>query len=93
MTRQTTSQPSPRQQRQAEDFLHDRGLLGPTASMPPLPAAGSLGTGRDAAAPAAAAFAHRGMGAASVRPLVSAEAAHAEQPGHRHRGAERHSAH
>ena len=90
-----TRQPSPRHRREAEDFLQDRGMSGTTgaaASPPPMPVPGA-GAGGVAGVPARSAFAHRGMDAAPGRPPGPALAAHAEQPGHRHRGAERHSAH
>ncbi|MBD0696105.1 hypothetical protein [Streptomyces sp. CBMA123] len=72
-----------------QELLERRGMatapsrLGPKPSFGPVSAAGN---------PSADAFRHGGRDAASAAPH-SAPAMHAELKGHRHRGAEKHSAH
>ena len=84
-----TTQPSRKLQQEAEDFLHDRGLAGPATPVPPVPAPFATRS----PTPAAGGFPRRGMASDSGRMPGPAAAAHVEQPGHRHRGAEHHSAH
>ncbi|MFD4658507.1 hypothetical protein ACFWP2_23080 [Kitasatospora sp. NPDC058444] len=73
-----------------QELLERRGMASPPARLAPVPSAGALsgaaGRGADES------FRHGGRGAPGAT-MHAAPAMHAELKGHRHRGAEKHSAH
>ncbi|MFB6888356.1 hypothetical protein ACFCX4_03450 [Kitasatospora sp. NPDC056327] len=93
MTRRTAASPH-KLRRGTQELLERRGMATMPNALPPWPAgAVPRAAGAAGAAPAVApAFRHGGRDAAASVPH-SAPAQHAELKGHRHRGAEKHSAH
>ncbi|MER7702065.1 hypothetical protein ABTX81_04065 [Kitasatospora sp. NPDC097605] len=92
MTKRTAGS-SPRLRSGTQELLERRGMATTPDTLPPRLRTGTpsvAGTGDGSAG--AAAFRHGGRDAASAAPH-SAPAQHAELKGHRHRGAEKHSAH
>ncbi|WP_406091686.1 hypothetical protein [Kitasatospora purpeofusca] len=87
MTEQTAGSPH-KLRRGTQELLERRGMATTPIMLPPRPA----GTARAATGSASAAFRHGGRDSATTVPH-SAPAHHAELKGHRHRGAEKHSAH
>ncbi|MER7672939.1 hypothetical protein ABTY61_31410 [Kitasatospora sp. NPDC096128] len=76
--------------RGTQELLERRGMATTPSRLGPKPGAGALTAA--AGNPSGDAFRHGGRDAASALPH-SAPALHAELKGHRHRGAEKHSAH
>ncbi|MFE6744866.1 hypothetical protein ACFVGM_03355 [Kitasatospora purpeofusca] len=87
MTKQTAGSPL-KLRRGTQELLERRGMATMPIALPPRPG----GTARAAAGSTSAAFRHGGRDSATAVPH-SAPAQHAELKGHRHRGAEKHSAH
>lgn len=75
----------------AEELLERRGMANPPTRLAPTPGAGSTSLAA-AGHGAGEAFRHGGRDA-PVATVHAAPATHAELKGHRHRGAEKHSAH
>ncbi|MFE2110076.1 hypothetical protein ACFXAF_30020 [Kitasatospora sp. NPDC059463] len=90
MTNRTAGS-SPRLRRGAQELLERRGMATTPDTLPPRLRTGA-GRSASGAGTAAASFRHGGRDAATAVPHA-APAQHAELKGHRHRGAERHSAH
>ncbi|TWG00537.1 hypothetical protein [Kitasatospora viridis] len=99
MTKRPTA--TGRLRRGTQDLLERRGMLtaadrprlvGPFLHTTPQPAKGA-GYGGYAALGAEGPFAHGGQRGTEERARTGALPAHAELKGHRHRGAEHHSAH
>ncbi|MBF9069363.1 hypothetical protein [Streptacidiphilus fuscans] len=80
--------------RDAEDLLRRKGMMAmpETTAMPGGMAPVSTPTGMPAAGPTATPFAHHSASAKRSRGQSPLAAAHDLVPGHRHRGAEQHSA-
>ncbi|MEV7597981.1 hypothetical protein AB0O91_11440 [Kitasatospora sp. NPDC089797] len=76
--------------RGTQELLERRGMASTPARLAPEPQSGLVSAA--AGSPPGDRFRHGGRDAASAVPH-SAPAAHAELKGHRHRGAEKHSAH
>ncbi|MFJ8433496.1 hypothetical protein ACIQ9P_19565 [Kitasatospora sp. NPDC094019] len=87
MTKPTAGSPH-KLRRGTQELLARRGMATMPITLPPRPAAATRAT----AGAASAAFRHGGRDSATAVPH-SAPAHHAELKGHRHRGAEKHSAH
>ncbi|MFE1317697.1 hypothetical protein [Kitasatospora phosalacinea] len=85
--------------RGTEELLAERGMMAePVALAPQLPTGAAPGTGtalgtRSGPHHGDAVFSHGGRRAPETAGPTAGPAAHTELPGHRHRGAERHSAH
>ena len=88
-----TRQPSRKHWYEAEDFLHNRGLTASSVSASPIVTPGGAPSLGPAPGPTGPGFTHRTRGWGAGPASVPSAAMHSEQPGHRHRGAERHSAH
>lgn len=74
-----------------QELLERRGMASPPARLAPMPSAGALSSAA-AGRGAGESFRHGGRDAPGVT-MHTAPAMHAELKGHRHRGAEKHSAH
>ncbi|MFD5466913.1 hypothetical protein ACFWIQ_29405 [Kitasatospora sp. NPDC127059] len=74
-----------------QELLERRGMATSPGRLGPKPSSGAVSSAAGNP-PSADAFRHGGRDAASALPH-SAPAMHAELKGHRHRGAEKHSAH
>ncbi|WP_157882121.1 hypothetical protein [Streptomyces rubellomurinus] len=74
-----------------QELLERRGMASAPTRLGPTPQAGSMSSAT-AGYGAGGAFRHGGRDAATAA-MHSAPAMHAELKGHRHRGAEKHSAH
>ncbi|MFE4516529.1 hypothetical protein ACFRMQ_20330 [Kitasatospora sp. NPDC056783] len=74
-----------------QELLERRGMASPPTRLAPLPSAGGLSSAT-AGHGAGEAFRHGGRDAPGTT-AHAAPAMHAELKGHRHRGAEKHSAH
>jgi hypothetical protein len=98
MTKRAT--PSSKLRRGTQDLLERRGMMTTTGGQRPVgpilhtkAAAGAAAHGTYAALADTTPFEHGGRRAPEERARTGAQPAHAELKGHRHRGAERHSAH
>ncbi|MFE0460361.1 hypothetical protein ACFW1A_14050 [Kitasatospora sp. NPDC058965] len=99
MTRRAT--PSSKLRRGTQDLLERRGMMTNSGGQRPVGpvlhtrtgTGGTAAHGSYAALAGADPFAHGGRGGPEERARTGALPAHAELKGHRHRGAERHSAH
>ncbi|PYC87714.1 hypothetical protein C7C46_02900 [Streptomyces tateyamensis] len=102
MTRRAA--PGSKLRRGTQDLLERRGMMTTTGGQRPVgpvlhttaaagPAARPAGYGSYAALAGAAPFAHGGRRAPEERAHTGIAPGHAELKGHRHRGAEHHSAH
>ncbi|MFC5663675.1 hypothetical protein ACFP3U_11855 [Kitasatospora misakiensis] len=90
MTKRTAGS-SDKLRRGTQDLLERRGMATAPGTAPARPGAGGAQSAGGGSA-GAAAFRHGGRDSATAVPR-SAPAQHAELKGHRHRGAEKHSAH
>ncbi|MFB7475897.1 hypothetical protein [Kitasatospora sp. NPDC056184] len=91
MTRRTAGG-SPTLRRGAQELLERRCMATTPDTLPPRPRTGTPWSAAGDGAAGADSFRHGGRGAVTAVPH-SAPAQHAELRGHRHRGAEKHSAH
>ncbi|MFE7188237.1 hypothetical protein [Kitasatospora sp. NPDC057541] len=91
MTERTAGS-SPRLRRGAQDLLERRGMAATPDTLPPRLRTGVPQAAAGAGAAGADSFRHGGRDAVTAVPHA-APAQHAELRGHRHRGAEKHSAH
>ncbi|MGK4581593.1 hypothetical protein [Kitasatospora sp. HPMI-4] len=91
MTRQPTGKMT-RLRRGTQELLERRGMAANPGGLPPVLGTGGPKTTQPAPYFGDAVFSHGGRRTASATPLAGT-AHHAELPGHRHRGAEKHSAH
>jgi hypothetical protein len=78
--------------RGAEDLLRRKGMMAMPGTEQWSPAMGSAMPGGSATGPAATPFAHHSAGPQRSRGQSPLAVAHDLVPGHRHRGAEQHSA-
>ncbi|BFV58483.1 hypothetical protein KCMC57_up35870 [Kitasatospora sp. CMC57] len=79
--------------RGTQELLQRRGMLADPGPQPPV-VGGHRAVGADSGSRRGdATFAHGGRRSFTVPAMLGGPAHHAELPGHRHRGAEKHSAH
>ncbi|WP_405018238.1 hypothetical protein OHV05_15765 [Kitasatospora sp. NBC_00070] len=79
--------------RGTQELLQRRGMVADPGPQPPMTGGpGTLG-GEPGPRTGDAAFSHGGRRSFAVPAMLGGSAHHAELPGHRHRGAEKHSAH
>ncbi|GAA2232259.1 MULTISPECIES: hypothetical protein [Kitasatospora] len=91
-----TKQPSgkmTRLRRGTQELLERRGMAANPRGLPPVLGAGTPKATQSGAHFGDAVFSHGGRRAADSAGPLQGSAHHAELPGHRHRGAEKHSAH
>ncbi|MFI5533592.1 hypothetical protein ACIA8O_34160 [Kitasatospora sp. NPDC051853] len=76
-----------------QEMLQRRSMTADPGMRPPMTGGGGAAGGSSAPHFGDAVFSHGGRRAFAAPAMASGPAHHAELPGHRHRGAEKHSAH